>query len=182
MEWLLLSWPTLILLGLGLRMALRLTYGVRGPDDGDPVYDFLRITGWVLIILGLMPAIESLASDVRERSDLVVDVQLPESAPRLAPEAELALFRAAQEALANVIRHADATRVTVRLVVNADSLRLLVTDDGNGLQNQPGKRVDAVSHLGLAGMRERIAALGGRAWITAASPQGTTVSVELPSR
>jgi type IV pilus assembly protein PilC len=57
MEWLLLSWPTLILLGLGLRMALRLTYGVRGPDDGDPVYDFLRITGWVLIILGLMPAI-----------------------------------------------------------------------------------------------------------------------------
>jgi type II secretory pathway component PulF len=57
MEWLLLSWPTLILLGLGLRMALRLTYGVRGPDPGDPVYEFLRITGWVLIILGLTPAI-----------------------------------------------------------------------------------------------------------------------------
>jgi type II secretory pathway component PulF len=57
MESLLLSWPTLILLGLGLRMALRLTYGVRGPDPGDPVYEFLRITGWVLIILGLTPAI-----------------------------------------------------------------------------------------------------------------------------
>lgn len=57
MEWLLLSWPTLILLGLGLRMALRLTYGVRGPDAGDPVYEFLRITGWVLIVLGLAPAI-----------------------------------------------------------------------------------------------------------------------------
>src|SRR5882757_3592416 len=57
MEWLLLSWPTLILLGLGLRMALRLTYGVRGPDEGDPVYEFLRITGWVLIALGLAPAI-----------------------------------------------------------------------------------------------------------------------------
>jgi type II secretory pathway component PulF len=57
MEWLLLSWPTLILLGLGLRMALRLTYGVRGPDAGDPVYEFLRITGWVLIVLGLTPAI-----------------------------------------------------------------------------------------------------------------------------
>jgi type IV pilus assembly protein PilC len=57
MEALLLSWPTLILLGLGLRMALRLTYGVRGPDPGDPVYEFLRITGWVLIVLGLTPAI-----------------------------------------------------------------------------------------------------------------------------
>jgi type II secretory pathway component PulF len=57
MEWLLLSWPTLILLGLGLRMALRLTYGVRGPDAGDPIYEFLRITGWVLIVLGLTPAI-----------------------------------------------------------------------------------------------------------------------------
>src|SRR5204863_106709 len=56
MEWLLLSWPTLILLGLGLRMALRLTYGVRGADAGDPVYEFLRITGWVLIVLGLAPA------------------------------------------------------------------------------------------------------------------------------
>lgn len=57
MEWLLLSWPTLILLGLGLRMALRLTYGVRGPDDGDPLYELLRITGWVLIVLGLAPAV-----------------------------------------------------------------------------------------------------------------------------
>lgn len=57
MEWLLFSWPTLILLGLGLRMALRLTYGVRGPDAGDPIYEFLRITGWVLIVLGLAPAV-----------------------------------------------------------------------------------------------------------------------------
>ena len=42
MEWLLFSWPTLILLGLGLRMALRLHYGARGPEPGDPVHDFLR--------------------------------------------------------------------------------------------------------------------------------------------
>jgi protein transport protein HofC len=57
MEWLLLSWPTLILLGLGLRMALRLTYGVRGPEPGDPVYIFLSITSWVLIALAVVPAI-----------------------------------------------------------------------------------------------------------------------------
>jgi type IV pilus assembly protein PilC len=56
MEWLLLSWPTLILLGIGLRMSLRLTYGVRGPDPGDPAYELLRIVGWVLIAIGLAPA------------------------------------------------------------------------------------------------------------------------------
>ncbi len=57
MEWLLYSWPMLILLGLGLRMALRLNYGARGPEPDDPVYVLLNITGWVLIGLGLAPAI-----------------------------------------------------------------------------------------------------------------------------
>src|SRR5687768_17952050 len=57
MDWLLYSWPTLILLGLGLRMALSLTYGARGPEPGDPVHVFLTITSWVLIALGLAPAV-----------------------------------------------------------------------------------------------------------------------------
>jgi type IV pilus assembly protein PilC len=57
MEWLLFSWPTLILLGLGLRMALRLTYGARGAEPGDPVHVFLTITSWVLIALGVAPAV-----------------------------------------------------------------------------------------------------------------------------
>jgi type II secretory pathway component PulF len=57
MDWFLFSWPTLILLGLALRMALRLTYGARGPEPGDPVYVLLMITSWVLLILGVMPAI-----------------------------------------------------------------------------------------------------------------------------
>ena len=57
MEWLLLSWPTLILLGLAMRMALRLTYGVRGPEPGDPVFIFLNITSWVFIAISVVPAI-----------------------------------------------------------------------------------------------------------------------------
>ena len=129
--------------------------------------------------LGLMPAIESLASDVRARGALIVDVGLPESAPRLAPEAELALFRAAQEALANVVRHSGATRVAVRVLVGAGMLRLTITDDGRGLAAPQGAG-DPVSQLGLAGMRERIAALGGSTSISAATPSGVIVSVELP--
>jgi general secretion pathway protein F len=57
MEFLLSSWPTLILLGIGLRMALRLTYGVRGPEPGDPLYIFLSITSGVLIGLAVVPAV-----------------------------------------------------------------------------------------------------------------------------
>ena len=57
MEWLLVSWPTLILFGFGLRMSLRLTYGARGPEPSDPIYDFLSICSWVLIGLGFAPAI-----------------------------------------------------------------------------------------------------------------------------
>ena len=57
MEYVLLSWPTLILLGVGLRMALRLNYGARGPEPGDVVYHFLSVCSWVLIALGVAPAI-----------------------------------------------------------------------------------------------------------------------------
>jgi type II secretory pathway component PulF len=57
MDLLLYSWPTLILLGLGLRMALRLTYGARGPEPDDPIYVFLNTNSWVLIGLGLAPAV-----------------------------------------------------------------------------------------------------------------------------
>lgn len=56
MEWILAAWPTLILLGLGLRMALRLCYGARGPAMTDAIYDFISLVSWVLIGLGIIPA------------------------------------------------------------------------------------------------------------------------------
>lgn len=132
--------------------------------------------------LGLIPAIRSLGSDVQERGGLTVEVDLPESAPRLQPEAELALFRAAQEALVNVVRHAGASRVAIRLRVAEQSLRLTVTDDGRGLPASHGAFVDPVTQLGLAGMRERIAALGGTTSVRPAQPTGVVVTVELPTR
>jgi type II secretory pathway component PulF len=57
MDTLLVSWPTLIVLGIGLRMSLRLHYGARGPEANDPVYNFVAIISWVLIVLGLVPAV-----------------------------------------------------------------------------------------------------------------------------
>ena len=174
---------------LGIGWALRETNADKSGHCGQHVDDGIRgirrvmndLRPALLDDLGLMPAIQSLATDVRDRGGLAVDVELPESVPRLAPEAELALFRAAQEALANVIRHADASRVTMRLSVGNRALRLVITDDGRGLPPHAAGAVDPVSRLGLAGMRERIAALGGQASVAAARPHGVTVSVELPT-
>jgi signal transduction histidine kinase len=106
-------------------------------------------------------------------------VDVPDGLPRLSSEAELAVFRAAQEALANVIRHAEATAVTVRFRADDHTLRLTVRDNGRGLPD--GVDVAAFErqgHLGLAGMRERIQALGGR--VRFAGEQGMTVIVDVP--
>lgn len=129
--------------------------------------------------LGLLPAIRSLADDVRERGALKVETDLPPELPPLAAEAELALFRAAQEALANVVRHADATRVTVHLRIDGPRLRLTVRDDGRGLANDRGTPGRA-DHVGLEGMSERLLALGGSVTVQSVVPSGVLVTVELP--
>lgn len=129
--------------------------------------------------LGLVPAIHSLAADVAERGRLALTTELAEALPRLGVESELALFRAAQEALANVVRHAEATRVTIRLEEVGGHLRLTVADNGHGLP--PGADLAAyerAGHLGLAGMRERISALGGT--VRVRGDDGVAVVVEVP--
>jgi signal transduction histidine kinase len=130
--------------------------------------------------LGLAPAIHSLAADVGERSRLKVRTDLPDTTPRLAPDAELALFRAAQEALANVVRHAEASEVVVRLRVEGNSLKLMVEDDGRGLARPSSDPEQGHGHLGLAGMRERIGALGGTVDIRASRKKGVSVIVSVP--
>jgi signal transduction histidine kinase len=129
--------------------------------------------------LGLVPAIRSLATDVAERSRLDLTTELAESLPRPGAESELALFRAAQEALANVVRHAEATRVTIRLEQVGGQIRLTVADNGRGLP--PGADLatyERAGHLGLAGMRERISALGGTVQVRGET--GVSVVVEVP--
>jgi signal transduction histidine kinase len=131
--------------------------------------------------LGLVPAIRSLAADVGSRGALDVNLDLAEPIPRLAPDGELALFRAAQEALANVVRHAAARHVTMQLTVDDTVLRLTVRDDGRGFPSTPRfATFERDGHLGLAGMRERITALGGSVVVGRAGARGAAVTVELP--
>jgi signal transduction histidine kinase len=89
----------------------------------------------------------------------------------------LCLFRVAQEALRNAVRHAQAARITVSLQASAGGHALSVVDDGRGF-DPAAPRVQA--SLGLASMRERVALLGGRLQIRSQPGQGTTVAAWLP--
>jgi two-component system sensor histidine kinase UhpB len=101
-----------------------------------------------------------------------------DGAPRLPPEVETALFRIAQEALTNAIRHARATSLQVRLRRSPGAVTLEVRDNGVGLAAVPSP--EAGEHLGMFGMRERAHLLGGQFHATPVSPRGTLVHVSIP--
>lgn len=130
--------------------------------------------------LGLAPALRSLVTDFGERSGIVTTLSVPDTLPALSEEAELALFRALQEGLSNVLRHASARTVDVRLTVGAEDVRLEVRDDGRGPQSTSLERLEREGHMGLAGMRERINALGGRVRFGAGQETGATLEVVVP--
>jgi signal transduction histidine kinase len=122
--------------------------------------------------LGLLPALRALVEGFGERTGIAMSVVAPDALPPLSNDAELALFRALQEALSNVARHAGARSVRVVLVRRHDALELEVLDDGRGLTGQPG--------LGLTGMQERLGALGGAVHIADAAGGGVRLAVRLP--
>jgi signal transduction histidine kinase len=100
--------------------------------------------------------------------------------PRLAPDREQALYRIAQEALHNALRHGSPSSVDVRLAVHNGSVVLEIADDGNGFE--PGRVDGATGGLGLASMRDRARAAGGHLAVVSRSGGGTTVRVEVPAR
>jgi signal transduction histidine kinase len=128
--------------------------------------------------LGLVPALRSLTDAFANRAGLAVSFDTPEEMPSLALDAELALFRAAQEGLANVARHAAARAVAVRLANGNGELSLEVSDDGRGLP--AGFDAARDGHMGLAGIRERIGALGGTMRINGARGAGVLLRVSIP--
>jgi signal transduction histidine kinase len=114
-----------------------------------------------------------------ERSGLVTHVTVSglDEADRLPASVETALFRIAQEAVTNTIRHAHADSVQVCLRREPDAVSLEVRDDGVGLkanETTPGP------HLGVFGMRERAHLLGGDVQVVPGGPRGTVVHVSLP--
>jgi signal transduction histidine kinase len=125
---------------------------------------------------GLVSAVERLAETFREQSGLRVDLEARLGDERLPRESETALYRVVQEALTNIIKHAQAGRVSILLQRKGDAVVAMIEDDGSGFD--AGKtREDA---LGLVGMRERVALVGGRLQIESSVAAGTTVVAEVP--
>jgi two-component system, NarL family, sensor histidine kinase UhpB len=129
--------------------------------------------------LGLVAAIEAHARTLQESTTVEVRVEREALPPRLPAALELAVYRIVQEALTNALRHADATRITVRLEVRDGWLRVEVSDDGRGFEAGPLVRGERIG-LGIGGMQERARYLGGEVEIESRHGEGTRVLALIP--
>ena len=124
--------------------------------------------------LGLVNALIALCNRVSRQGDITIRRNLAADLPPISPETELVVYRVAQEALTNVMRHASATRATVSLTAPQERLTLTVSDNGVGMADTAPQRA------GVAGMRER-ALLVGADWSIATGPDGgVEVCLRLP--
>ncbi|WP_256345089.1 sensor histidine kinase, partial [Pseudomonas sp. F1002] len=125
---------------------------------------------------GIASAIEWQARRFEARTQIPCLVQVPDNLPALSDAKAIGLFRILQEALTNVMRHAQAHTVELTLVVEGAHLRLTISDDGAGFVQAPGRPVS----FGLVGMRERVLIMGGQLSLDSALGEGTTLSVTVP--
>lgn len=133
--------------------------------------------------LGLVAALEMLAREVSEANGLPVEFHCAGSERRLAVESELALYRLAQEAVSNAVRHSQATLVTLSLTYAPAAVTLAVRDDGRGFSVPDSPAEFAPSgHFGLLGMHERAELIGAQLSLESAPNRGTRLQVTLPTQ
>jgi PAS domain S-box-containing protein len=131
----------------------------------------------ILDNFGLRAAVEDLCETLAESHLVQVNQRLEEvEEKRLSPEVKISLFRFAQEALSNAVKHSGSSLVEVRLAQDNHQITLSVMDFGKGFDLE--KALSGGKHLGLLGMKERLSLIGGKLDIIT-SPQGTKLSVEL---
>jgi two-component system sensor histidine kinase UhpB len=128
----------------------------------------------VLDDLGLASALAALADAVARRAEIEVTQDVEAGLPPLPPEVELAVYRIAQEALTNAVRHSACTRVRMRLAAEHGAVYLRVADDGRGLGELPR------SGGGIRGMRERALMIGGRLVLGVSAEGGVEVELCIP--
>jgi two-component system, NarL family, sensor histidine kinase UhpB len=124
---------------------------------------------------GLVQALRTHATAVGRRTGLAIVVDA-EPIERLPLPTEEALYRIGQEALHNVVKHANASSATLRIIREADRIRLSVADDGDGFDPDAVPR----GHIGLIGMRQRVDLVGGELRVSSRPGRGTTVEATVP--
>jgi signal transduction histidine kinase len=124
---------------------------------------------------GLVPALERLTQTFTESSGIAVDLEA-QLGDRLPTEAETTLYRVVQEALTNVVKHAEASRVSILLVRRDGAATVVIEDDGRGFDPSEASE----QSMGLQGMRERAELHDGRLTVETSPGAGTTLVVEVP--
>ena len=135
----------------------------------------------ILDNLGLVPAVNWLSVRLRKETGINIKVVTRGAARRLSDAVETTAFRIAQESLNNVARHSHATDAVVTLHFHPDCILLDVTDNGVGFASaHTMEKAVLDGHLGILGMRERVASLNGTLTIKARPAEGTRIKVRLP--
>ena len=132
--------------------------------------------------LGLLPALEWLASEVTSYSGIETKVKVRGEQRRLPEEMELVLFRITQESLRNVWRHSQASKAEIKVDFEPGITRITVSDNGKGF-SLPDK-IDGLARdgkLGLAGMKERAQLIGGTLTVQSSPGKGTSITIESPA-
>lgn len=129
---------------------------------------------------GLVEALRKFGREWSTNYRIAFDFQAPPAAPDLTDEIENNLYRIAQEALNNVLKHARATRVGITLNFTDDDTLLTIEDDGCGFAYRPDHNRNGSAGFGLNGMQERAALVGGKVEIETSPGNGTTILVRVP--
>jgi len=130
--------------------------------------------------LGLVPALRAYAQSHLEEAGVAVQMRARQPGQRLAPEVETAVFRIAQEAMNNVVRHASAHQAAITLEQRNGTIFLQVEDDGDGFDAEMVRAGGTAGGLGLRGMRERASLLGGTLELESRPGAGTKVRAIIP--
>jgi signal transduction histidine kinase len=146
-----------------------------GVDLKRRVVEELRPT--LLDNMGLFAALRWQFKETCRRAGLECTESIPEIEPKFNPDAAIGVFRIAQEALTNILKHAEAKSADLAIVIDGNTFVLRVTDDGKGI---PPHRLQNVTSHGLASMRHRIAALGGSWDVRSPGGRGTMVTALIP--
>src|SRR5579859_357230 len=129
--------------------------------------------------VGLPSALRWYTDGFARRSNIQTTLDIPQQFQRLSPETEIAIFRVVQECLTNIHRHSGSPSCSIKIVQDADRLRIEVKDSGRGIPKSKLLTLVSSGGVGLRGMQERIRQLGGTLEIKS-SPNGTVIAATLP--
>lgn len=129
---------------------------------------------------GLPVALETLAHEIAEEAALTVTCHTDLGDVALTPEAEVTLYRIAQEAMTNVVRHARATKLSVELTQRPNGILLYIEDDGCGFSPYLAPAHLGQHHMGLISMQERAEIIGGSFELMSAPGRGASILVQVP--